>query len=60
MKKGLNFGLGAALALLLLGIGQAQAEALKLRLSVESTPGSATQHMLASFRDALQQEMATR
>ncbi len=37
--------------------GSAQAEALKLRLSVESSPGASTQHMLASFRDALQAEM---
>ena len=35
----------------------AYAEALKLRLSVESTPGAATQHMLASFRDALKAEL---
>ena len=33
------------------------AEPLKLRLSVESTPGASTQHMLASFRDALKAEM---
>ena len=37
--------------------GIAVAEPLKLRLSVESTPGASTQHMLASFRDALKQEM---
>jgi hypothetical protein len=30
-----------------------QADPLKLRLSVESTPGAPTQHILASFRDAL-------
>lgn len=35
----------------------AQADALKLRLSVESTPGASTQHMLASFRDALKADM---
>lgn len=35
----------------------ASAEPLKLRLSVESTPGAATQHMLASFRDALKAEL---
>lgn len=35
----------------------AHADALKLRLSVESTPGASTQHMLASFRDALKAEM---
>lgn len=34
-----------------------EAEPLKLRLSVESTPGASTQHMLASFRDALKAEM---
>jgi tripartite ATP-independent transporter DctP family solute receptor len=32
-------------------------EVLKLRLSVESTPGAATQHMLASFRDNLKEEL---
>jgi len=47
---------GVAAAALLSATG-AQAEPLELRLSVESTPGSATQHMLASFRDALQSEM---
>ena len=57
MKKILKSVTGAAVAALLLGAGPAQAEALKLRLSVESTPGSATQHMLASFRDALKAEM---
>jgi len=35
----------------------ASAEVLKLRLSVESTPGASTQHMLASFRDALKAEL---
>ncbi len=34
-----------------------RAEVLKLRLSVESTPGAATQHMLASFRDYLKGEL---
>ena len=57
MKKMFRYALSTAAALLLLGAGQANAEALKLRLSVESTPGSATQHMLASFRDALKAEM---
>ena len=57
MKNVFRYGLSTAVLLLLFGIGQAQAEALELRLSVESTPGSATQHMLASFRDALQAEM---
>lgn len=32
-------------------------EALKLRLSVESTPGTATQHILATFRDSLKEEL---
>jgi tripartite ATP-independent transporter DctP family solute receptor len=40
-----------------LAAAAAQAEPLKLRLSVESTPGASTQHMLASFRDALKEEM---
>ena len=52
--KSLLSGIAAAA---LLGTMGAQAEPLALRLSVESTPGSATQHMLASFRDALQSEM---
>ena len=34
-----------------------RADVLKLRLSVESTPGAATQHMLASFRDYLKGEL---
>lgn len=46
-----------ALALSLLAAAGVQAEPLKLRLSVESTPGASTQHMLASFRDALKAEM---
>ena len=33
---------------------------LDLRMSVESAPGAATQVMLAAFRDALQEESATR
>ena len=57
MKKVLQPLLSVTLALGLLGVGPVQADALKLRLSVESTPVSATQHMLASFRDALQAEM---
>ena len=40
-----------------LAVATAQADPLKLRLSVESTPGASTQHMLASFRDALKAEM---
>lgn len=47
----------AAAAISLLAATAVQAEALKLRLSVESTPGASTQHMLASFRDALKAEM---
>ena len=35
----------------------ANAQTLKLRLSVESTPGAATQQMLASFRDFLKGEL---
>ncbi|MEM7025412.1 MAG: TRAP transporter substrate-binding protein, partial [Pseudomonadota bacterium] len=39
-------------------IGDATAqEPLKVRMSVESAPGSATQTMLAAFRDALAEEM---
>lgn len=41
----------------ILSINTAGADALKLRLSVESTPGSATQHMLGTFRDELKKEM---
>lgn len=37
--------------------GTAGAEALKIKMSVESKPGSATQYMLASFRDALKAEL---
>ena len=48
---------GIVLAGALLGASPVQADTLKLRLSVESTPGSATQHMLASFRDALNEEL---
>ncbi|HSM43325.1 MAG TPA: TRAP transporter substrate-binding protein [Afifellaceae bacterium] len=47
----------AALAFSLAAATAGQAQALKLRLSVESTPGASTQHMLASFRDALKEEM---
>ncbi len=39
-------------------LSNAQAQTLKLRLSVESTPGSQTQHMLASFRDFLKGELS--
>ncbi len=58
MKK--FFGLTAFLPVLLatpLVSSAANAEVLKLRLSVESTPGASTQHMLASFRDALKAEL---
>ena len=44
------FGLTSAAPLCL------QAAAFKLKISVESTPGSATQFILAAFRDALQAE----
>jgi tripartite ATP-independent transporter DctP family solute receptor len=47
----------ATAAVLLLAATGVQAETLKLRLSVESTPGASTQHMLATFRDALKAEM---
>ncbi len=46
-----------ALALGMFAAAGAHAQPLKLRLSVESTPGASTQHMLAAFRDALQVEM---
>lgn len=49
--------IGTLLAAALLAPTDVQAEALKLRLSVESTPGAATQHMLASFRDFLKEEL---
>lgn len=47
----------AAASIAVLSVTSVQAEPLKLRLSVESTPGASTQHMLASFRDALKAEM---
>jgi len=52
--------LGAAGSVLLaaaLSMTAANADVLKLRLSVESTPGAATQHMLATFRDELNKGM---
>ena len=52
-----KFGASALATVCMLVAGIAVAEPLKLRLSVESTPGASTQHMLASFRDALKQEM---
>lgn len=58
MKK--FFGLTTLLPVLLAAVmvsSGANAEVLKLRLSVESTPGASTQHMLASFRDALKEEL---
>ncbi|HSR73064.1 MAG TPA: TRAP transporter substrate-binding protein [Kiloniellales bacterium] len=48
---------GAVLATALFVSQGAQAQPLELRLSVESTPGAATQQMLAAFRDALKEEM---
>jgi tripartite ATP-independent transporter DctP family solute receptor len=50
-------GIAAALAVTVLASTSVNAEPLKIRMSVESTPGSSTQHMLASFRDALKIEM---
>jgi tripartite ATP-independent transporter DctP family solute receptor len=50
-------GIAAALAVTVLASNSVLAESLKIRMSVESTPGSSTQHMLASFRDALKIEM---
>jgi tripartite ATP-independent transporter DctP family solute receptor len=47
----------AVLVAALLTSAGVNAQALKLRLSVESTPGAATQHMLASFRDFLKEEL---
>jgi len=48
---------GSVLLASLLSMTAANADVLKLRLSVESTPGASTQHMLASFRDELKKEM---
>lgn len=49
---------GAVLLFSLAGHGGLQAaDPLKLRLSVESTPGAATQQILAAFRDALKAEL---
>jgi hypothetical protein len=54
-----NIGIGTLIAAVatVFVLSNAQAEPLKLRLSVESTPGAATQHMLASFRDFLKGEL---
>ena len=50
-------GMAAAFSIAILASTSVQAEPLKLRMSVESTPGASTQHMLVSFRDALKIEM---
>jgi len=55
--KRLVFGLALAGAALFAAPALMAQEPLKLRLSVESTPGAATQHMLAQFRDALKEEL---
>lgn len=52
-----RFALGLGAAALAFATTAAMAETLKLRLSVESTPGVATQYMLASFRDLLKEEL---
>ena len=57
LKKCGYFTAFLAAAALLGAPGVHAQDALKLRLSVESTPGAATQHMLASFRDALKEEL---
>ncbi|MFQ6022534.1 MAG: TRAP transporter substrate-binding protein [Acidiferrobacterales bacterium] len=49
--------MGLLLATTLVAPADVRADVLKLRLSVESTPGAATQHMLASFRDFLKGEL---
>lgn len=50
-------GLMTALSFFLINPAVTSADTLTLRMSVESTPGASTQHMLASFRDALNIEM---
>ena len=57
LKRSGIFSAFLAAAALLVAPGVYAQDALKLRLSVESTPGAATQHMLASFRDALKEEL---
>ncbi len=53
-----SMGLVSLIALGLTAPGAAMAqEPLKVRMSVESAPGSATQTMLAAFRDALTDEL---
>jgi tripartite ATP-independent transporter DctP family solute receptor len=54
MQRPMYAIIGILLLPFLLITGSVQAQPLKLRLSVESTPGASTQHMLAAFRDALQ------
>ena len=56
-KSIIRFGASTLATACMLVAGIAVADPLKLRLSVESTPGASTQHMLASFRDALKEEM---
>ncbi len=55
--RNLFVGTAIVAAATVFALSNAQAEPLKLRLSVESTPGAATQHMLASFRDFLKGEL---
>ena len=55
--KNPTLGLMTALSFFLINPAITSADTLKLRMSVESTPGASTQHMLASFRDALNIEM---
>lgn len=47
----------AAVSIAVLASAPVHADPLKIRMSVESTPGSSTQQMLAAFRDALKKEM---
>ncbi len=59
MKSFARFSIPIAIVIVaaLFASGAVNAQPLKLRLSVESTPGAATQHMLASFRDFLKGEL---
>jgi len=57
LKKSVFFAAFLAATALLVAPDVHAQEVLKLRLSVESTPGAATQHMLASFRDFLKGEL---
>ena len=52
-KSIIRFGASTVATVCMLVAGIAVADPLKLRLSVESTPGASTQHMLSPFRDAL-------